>query len=442
MGGNDPKLRSGQKSKLNDLFHYIVSKASVDYNNQEIRDIQAAVYAMLSRVSARINDRGVFHIWRIQPCGSMAEESSVWKIDEETLETYTEFDFLAVLNNFVEYSRNRPCLGCEQVKIPPLETKPLEKLHNMTIKHFMKKENLVLPPVLKNLFWQELTWCLTCSCNCLFVNYYDIHGDNHLNDVFGGIYTKVAFQPTSKRYEGGCDKCVIEMRTGTLRVNTSIRIDQSQNTPSKCSLIFVWTSKATTLFVPDKLLKEKRQMGSLPIYIDCLPALQIQKENPNHCLPQQEKLLVPKQCVVCGKPRRWTISSCMEEMYLIIYEMSRKHRKCFRLMKYLLPLADVNNENLFSKINTYHMKTIVLQHMQACLDSSEDCVDCVLEIFKALQNAYRMKHLKSPFVEVNLLDRDDYTAHTLAEIYLDYIDKLYSVCENDCWKTFVQKIVF
>ena len=72
-------LLPDQKIRFDGLFKFISSKASVDYNNREMQDIQAAVCAMLSRISTRINERGIFNISGIQPCGSQAEKSSVWK---------------------------------------------------------------------------------------------------------------------------------------------------------------------------------------------------------------------------------------------------------------------------------------------------------------------------------------------------------------------------
>ena len=85
-----PELDEAKKSKLNGLFEEIVSKVSVDYSNHEIRDIKAAVHTMLDRVVTRVNERGLFNFSRIKPCGSMAEQTAVWKFDRRTGEIFTE----------------------------------------------------------------------------------------------------------------------------------------------------------------------------------------------------------------------------------------------------------------------------------------------------------------------------------------------------------------
>ena len=76
---------------LNKLFEDVVTKVSIDNNNQEIQDIQSAVRIMLGRVVTRVNKRGRFQISRIQPCGSMAEQTAVWKYDRLTGAIYRKF---------------------------------------------------------------------------------------------------------------------------------------------------------------------------------------------------------------------------------------------------------------------------------------------------------------------------------------------------------------
>ena len=137
VGGLSPD----QRRRLNRLFEYISSKASVNYNNREVQDIQAAVCAMLSRISTRINERGIFNISGIQPCGSQAEKSSVWKVNSETGNTYTEFDFLAVLKDTVIIGEEQPCTGCLEVERAPMRIKLLKRYHRS---HAVRKPDFCL----------------------------------------------------------------------------------------------------------------------------------------------------------------------------------------------------------------------------------------------------------------------------------------------------------
>ena len=59
-----------------------MSTGSRNYSKQEILDIKAAVHTMLERVVARVNERGLFKISRIEPCGSMAEQTAVLKFSK------------------------------------------------------------------------------------------------------------------------------------------------------------------------------------------------------------------------------------------------------------------------------------------------------------------------------------------------------------------------
>ena len=91
---------STQREKLEEFFHHITSNASVDYSNQEIKDIQNAVPIMLERIRMRVNRRGIFDIDRIVPSGSMAEQTSLWKYEDRN--HHLEFDFLSVLKNTIK----------------------------------------------------------------------------------------------------------------------------------------------------------------------------------------------------------------------------------------------------------------------------------------------------------------------------------------------------
>ena len=93
---------------LNEMLEQVNTRSSIDYRNEEIKDIKTAVRTMLERIVTRVNKRGMFKISRIVPCGSMAEQTAVLKFNYKKM--YTEFDFLANL----EYSPNIICRdhGC------------------------------------------------------------------------------------------------------------------------------------------------------------------------------------------------------------------------------------------------------------------------------------------------------------------------------------------
>ena len=109
------------KGRLNTFFEEILKTSSVDYGDKEIEDIQTAVLELLERIVGKINERGLFNISRIEPCGSMAEKTTLWKtldkdkVKETTTEKYLEFDFLAILEKTSDIKKIRAlrCLhGC------------------------------------------------------------------------------------------------------------------------------------------------------------------------------------------------------------------------------------------------------------------------------------------------------------------------------------------
>ena len=68
-----------------------MSNLQVDLTNKEIQDIQAAVYTMLERIKARVDNRGIFQIARIVPGGSLAEKTILWKYSSRFSLPYNEY---------------------------------------------------------------------------------------------------------------------------------------------------------------------------------------------------------------------------------------------------------------------------------------------------------------------------------------------------------------
>ena len=64
-----------QRRKLTEFFDKIITHGSIDFSSQEIQDIQRAVHKIMERVVDRVNKRGIFHVARIEPGGSMVEKN-------------------------------------------------------------------------------------------------------------------------------------------------------------------------------------------------------------------------------------------------------------------------------------------------------------------------------------------------------------------------------
>ena len=255
-------LRPEQKPKLKEILDNIVTRVSIDFTNQELQDIRAAVHRMLERVVARMNERGVFSVARIQPTGSMVDKTAIWKYDEKREEHFIEFDFLAVLENSVGYhsivEEEHSCPGCIDLVNAPVKLKRLRQCY-IGYRQYTA-ETLKYKEVISELFLNEINWCLSLLCDCLIVTF-------HKKAFTTG---RIKFQPRSSGHEHACDRCAIDMPTGTLSVNSYIYVDHYFNDgPSKCSMIFLWTSKAKSLSAPqdqdqDSLLVKRRNDNHSP----------------------------------------------------------------------------------------------------------------------------------------------------------------------------------
>ena len=267
-------LNQAQKKKLESFFQHIISKAPVDFTSPEIQDIQEAVQTMLERIRERVNNRGVFNIDHIVPTGSMAERTAIWKYDDYERETYLEFDNFAVFKESVRQCEDQSiyqrCPGCIRISNPPVEFTRMAKqdLNRITerwdqIQLFPKffSDDFRNETIVNDIFIYEVNNGLTSSCDCLSLRC---------------ERTRYSFQPFSLDNKYGCDKCTVDMPTGTLSVdyNKNVKSGPFTGVPSKCSLILKWTSKTNSLLAPDELLQQKQPITALPIYIDFLPAIE------------------------------------------------------------------------------------------------------------------------------------------------------------------------
>ena len=215
-----------KKAKLNDLFEEKVNKLSIDYSNQELQDIQTSVRTMLEKVVTRVNARGVFKISRIHPCGSMAEQTSTWKHHSWNAEVYTEFDFLAVLEDsrrtFDINLKLADCASCFGV------TRDTPTEHQSKSREDFRME-------IDRSFWKEVNWCsVLSSCEGFSVNF-DKNPDSARQQLTSTSHEDIkSFKPHR------CAKCTIETPTGYFRINSTIALERGLlNTAWICRLLFV-----------------------------------------------------------------------------------------------------------------------------------------------------------------------------------------------------------
>ena len=426
-------LESEQREKLEKIFHHITSNAPVDYSNQEIKDIHNAVSIMMERIRTRVNRRGILNIDRIVPSGSAVEKTSLWKFSDEN--HYLEFDFLSILKNTIKQCEDQPsrqhCQGCIT------KVNPLVGLESLRLYYYREgkfsAETLKERRVISDLFFIEINHCLTSSCDCLSIQCdTDRCGDYHEYHI--------SFRPSSVEHNRECGKCTVNMSTGTLHVNTKIDIYPRSSGPNACSLIFQWISKIMTLSAPDKLLLQKPQpIYSLPIFIDFLPALESLEPTSPGAGDEHDFFIIPKNCNVCFAEtffNRWRKSWCIAEIHAFTQDMSDKHKRCYQIMKYLSEMR------WFDSSPNYHIKTVVLRHHATCSNTTDDCVDCVMRIYRDLLQAYKTKELLSYQSNLNILKR--LYADNMDGIYINrcesVINKLCSVSVTDTWETFLRKM--
>ena len=432
-------LQPTKRKKLATYFQHITSNASLDFTSPEIRDIQDAVHTLLERIKTRVNNRGVFNITSIVPTGSMAEGTAIWRFDEDEEENYLEFDYLAVLKGSIrqckDQIRRNDCKGCVRIINPQVSFRKVKKSELYLIRDRWNEindrepkfhaETLKEKSLINDTFMNEIHNSITSLCDCLLIK--REHPDQHL------------FQPTSIDKIRGCDICTVTKTTGTLRVITGKAVEQFSNGLSKCSLILRWTSKTKSLFAPDKLLEQKHAISSLPIYIDFLPAMESLKLSESCDGYDHDYFVVPKTCNVqlCSGPDneyKWRKSWCMAEIQAFKTEMSDKHRRCYQITKYL------TKDSLLFHINKYLIKNVVLQHHTTCSDTEYDCVDCVIEVYQEILNAYKRKEFLSFHSNIiirssigGIIDGKDY--------YCEFLRKLHSVSETDTFDRFVSRLL-
>ena len=409
-------LTSRQRQKLEEYFQHIVWNASVDFNSQEIKDIQTAMQEMLERIKTRVNERGVFNIEYIVPAGSMVEKTSIWK------DTSLEFDFLGVLKQSIKQCADKPdendCNGCIRMDIAPIDFDQFE--------HYFKEldwetNSNKFRNVINYIFLNEINLCLTSDCE-----------KHRLENVETERLKTNGF---SRHVHAPCENCSVKKQTGTLYVSTQViyGLTPLSGGCDSCSLKFQWISKEGSLTVPDPMLLQKPQpVSAVPIRVDFLPAIECVKQTSSGT--EHDFFIVPKRCNVCGgQGHVWRKSSCKAELHAFSTVVSERHKKCFKILKYL---SEFVHEDPIAITKSYSIKTVVLHHHITCLEDTDDYVECVIQMIRDLMQANENRKLLSYQSNHNIL-----SCAFLCSIPCELLLlRLHSVSEAGSWETFVRRL--
>ena len=344
---------------LEQFYDDIVTKATVDHSSPEIQDITSAVEEILkglvsggieiSYKRSSFQTTIKFPVSYLQPCGSMAEKTSLWKsVRRQGRERkFIEFDYLAVLDNQdnVVDIREGGCQRCIEI---------LSKNVNLVAHDF------------GDAFLSALYSRIHTMCSCI------VEPD--------GTRSKADKHDTRP-----CDKCTVVRDTGYLQIAKISDFDKCHDS-EHCSLVFYWTSYTDSLLAPNvETLQLTERIKRLVIRIDFLPALEL-SDNRDGNQSGIKRFVIPKFCSsYCA--RGFMVSRCMHELNAISHGVSEKHRRCYIIIKFLYGQFIYWTE-VDRYLESYHAKVKFLQHCETCTNEEEDCTICVTEIFKSLVIAY------------------------------------------------------
>ena len=355
---------------LSKLYDDIVAKAKVNRSSREIEDIPNAVEEMLERLvsdgieidysEASLRFRKV----GIEPCGSMAEHTSLWKSTRRQFRqnTVLEFDYLAVLHNEDKVVRIRSggCQGCMDI--------------------YSGGERL----------WVEGRRLLGELFNWSFLNalYSRIHslcsccvdpGDTSSED--------------DRHDSRPCTECTVVRDTGYLQIAKIPDISRRNVKLSEhCSLVFYWTSRTDSLLAPNvETLQPTEKIKRLVIRVDLVPAFEFpSNRDGDHC--GIKRFIIAKKCPYCDI--FCMVSYCMHELNAISH-VSDQHRQSYIIIKFLYGQF-IYWTGVDKYINSYHAKVAFLTHCQTCTDEQKDCITCITEILQSLVKAYTSESLRLP----------------------------------------------
>ena len=233
---------------LSKLFDEIAAKATIDCERQEIKDISSAMDEMLYRlVGNRMTmvyekdsfitalDFGPSYL---QPCGSMSENTSLWKsVKRQGRERkFIEYDYLVILgnqDNAVDIREGR-CQGCKGL--------------------YNNNDELLRPRAFCRSFLSTLYYKIENMCKCLV-------------DVVDKV---------SELDRKPCNQCTVAKSTGYLQIAKLPDIGHEDVKYSeRCSLVLFWTSKTDSLLASNlETLQSTEKIKRLVIRVDILPGFE------------------------------------------------------------------------------------------------------------------------------------------------------------------------
>ena len=381
------------------FFKDIVKSASIDFSSPEIQDITSAVNELVQRYAEKIAHQGLFPTYKILPCGSMAEHSSLWKMfipnaltykyncrlcpeREDMIDAfhYIEYDFLSLLQLDEQCTIQRTdCLGCMDV-----QGKYRWEIDVDMYDLFYSYRNKIHPMEFNEKFRSELCKAIASLCSCVSVKEYP---QENAYKFFKRIGSGTAY----------CDKCTVHKATGYLQIDTSheARFVTTEK-PKQCAFMLLWTSAAKSLAAPNKsTLKPDGAIAELHIFVDFLPAYELRDDLIADTAAGENGFIVPKRCTSCPVAYTWRVSYTSTESYNSLLTMSAGHKNCYKTLKYMI-------ERVFSWINIYYVKTCFLNHCKSCRKGDEDFDVCVIEILRALVTSYEEFRLETSVTKANL----------------------------------------
>ena len=356
---------------LSKLYDDIVAKAKVNRSSREITDISSAVEEMLTRlirgeIEMNYDDYSLkrtlkFHKVDLEPCGSMAEHTSLWKSTRRQFRqnTFLEYDYLAVLqneDNEVEI-RGGGCQGCRWI---------YSRDGRLSARDFNWD------------FLEALYSRIHSRCSCC------VDPDDTSSE-----YDRHDSRP--------CTECTVVRDTGYLQIAKIPDISPDNVKHSEhCSLVFYWTSRTDSILAPNvETLQPTEKIKRLVIRVDLLPAFEFpSNRDGDKC--GIKRFIIAKKCPspFCMEQRSFMVSYCMHELNAISHVWDQ-HRQSYIIIKFLYGQFKYLT-GLEKYMNSYHAKVAFLTHCQTCTDERKDCTTCITEILQSLVEAYRSKSLRLP----------------------------------------------
>ena len=408
------------------LYDDIVTKARVNHNSREIEDISSAVEEMLERlVSGGIEIICLrFRKVNLQPCGSMAEHTSLWKSTRRQFRqnTFLEFDYLAVLQN-----EDNVTVFQNQDKVAVLQ-------HEDNVTDFQNQDGV----------WKirgggcqgcrqiySRGWrfgILVARGGELVASSFNV---SFLKALYSRIHSRCSccIDPDDKssederHYSRPCTECTVVRDTGYLQIAKIPDISPNDVKHSEhCTIVFYWTSRTDSLLVPNvETLQPTEKIKRLVIRVDLLPAFEfLSNRDGDQC--GIKRFIIAKHCPYCQSD--CMVSYCMHELNAISH-VSDQHRQSYIIIKFLYGQF-IYWTGKDEYINSYHAKVAFLTHCQTCTDEQKDCITCITEILQSLVKAYMSKSLRLPeFHPVEKLRFDRFVADNFKAFQIPILSLLH-----------------